>query len=95
MSNKTVTVFMMMMTEMKMDTLDMTLKCTSFFKGLSFLETRQPKMYHRGTSTSEETKGKIGLVLLGIIHVILLKIFQYFLSQILQMRRPVIPDVVV
>ena len=52
-------------------------------------------MYQIGTINHEETKGKIGLVLFGIIHVMLLKILQYFLSQILQMRRPVIPDVVV
>ena len=41
-----------------------------------------------------QKKGKIGQTYLGIIHVTVVKALQYFLSQILQMRWPVILDVV-
>ena len=41
------------------------------------------------------TNGKIEQVVLLIFHVILMKILQYLLGQILKMRRPVILDVLV
>ena len=42
-----------------------------------------------------ERKGKIGQLMLGITHVILLKTLQYLRSQFLQTKWPVIHDVVV
>ena len=42
----------------------------------------------------EKMKGKIRHTSLGTIHVILKKTLPYFLNQILQMRLPVIHDVV-
>ena len=47
------------------------------------------------TSFFKEKKGKIWKATLDIIHVIQLKTLQYLLSQILQIRWPVILDVVV
>ena len=46
-------------------------------------------------ATEEILEGKIGHVMLGIIHVILFKTSQCFLHKILQTRWPIIRDVVV